>query len=762
MRAVSRLSLLKRLSDALDDNDTIFSVIKGSAINNDGSAKIGYTAPSVDKQAEVILEALEISGVNSEEIRFVEAHGTATPLGDPIEIEALQRAFRQMTDRKNYCAIGSVKTNIGHTDTAAGAAGLIKTVLSLYHRKLPESLHFETPNPKIDFAESPFYVNTKLLDLGGADQIIKAGVSSFGLGGTNAHIILAEPPRVKNVESKKRWHLIPVSTQTPASLENLTAKHSKFFSEQPPENLADMAFSLQNGRNTFRYRRFTIAENTEQAAEFLTDLSPQKVFTALQDATNQPVAFLFPGLGSQYPRMGRGLLQSNKFFKEEYTNIVNIFRDLKGENFNDQLEKPHLPEAELKELMMQPEFSLPSIFCIEYALAKTLENYGIFPQIMLGHSFGEYTAACLAGVFSPEKMAKLVLFRAELLKKVEKGAMLSVAAGESEISEYLRDEISVAVINGVNLTTLAGSIEAIDELRIRLSEDGIESKKLFVATAMHSALVEPIMQPLEDFVAALSPEEPKIPYISCITGKMIEASEATNPAYWSNHLRKTVRFADALTTLYGNQEIIPLEVGPGTTLNILARQHPGRASGQIPLSIMKHPASEADDEYVFLQTLGRLWLSGAAVKMENFYDGEKRRRVSLPTYPFDEGKYWVHPVMRPGKSAVETGAESESQPAEDGTKYNRPEVSTDYSPPANEVEQLIAGIWQDLLGIDEIGRNDNFFELGGHSLIAPQFAVKLSEFLEIQIPVETIFQKPTVSEMAEYIENLVMADVDDI
>ncbi len=755
--------LLKRLSDALVDNDTVYAVIKGSAINNDGSAKIGYSAPSVEKQAEVILEALEISGVGAEEICFVEAHGTGTPLGDPIEVEALKRAYRQTTSKNSFCALGSVKTNIGHTDTAAGVAGLIKAALALYHRQLPPSLHFETPNPKINFAESPFYVNTRLLGLTDRDGVLKAGVSSFGLGGTNAHLILAEPPRVESVESRKKWHLLPLSTQNPQSLEKLTAKYRTFLTENPTEKLADVAFTLQNGRTAFRCRRFTIAENTAQTAELFTELNPQKVFTAMQDATRQPVAFLFPGLGSQYPRMAHGLRQSNKFFKREYEAVEEIFRDLKGESFSRRLENPSLSEEELKDLMMEPEISLPAIFSLEYALAKTLEKYGIFPQIMLGHSFGEYAAACLAGVFSLEKAARLVLYRAELLEKVKGGAMLSVAAGEAAVSPYLDEAVSVALINGKNLTTLAGSVEAVDRLQTRLAENGIESKKIFVRTAMHSPQVDPIMQPLEDFVAALAPEPPKIPYISCITGKIIEAATATDPAYWSAHLRKTVKFDDALATLYANQEIIPLEVGPGTTLNTLARQHPKRASGQIPLSIMKHPAAGADDEYVFLQTLGRLWLSGAAVNTENLYDSEKRRRVPLPTYPFDEGKYWVNPTMRPvpiiGSDRAASG-EAENQSVDESSKYERPDVSSEYLPPADEVEQLVADIWQELLGIERVGRNDNFFELGGHSLVAPQFAVKLGELLEIEIPVEVIFQKPTVSEMAEYIENLVMSDVE--
>jgi phthiocerol/phenolphthiocerol synthesis type-I polyketide synthase E len=762
--------LLKRLSDALAGNDTIYAVIKGSAINNDGSAKIGYTAPSVEKQSEVILEALEIAGVQPDELRFVEAHGTGTPLGDPIEIEALKRAFRQTTDKKNYCAIGSVKTNIGHTDTAAGAAGLIKAALALYHRKLPASLHFETPNPKINFPESPFFVNTEPLDLAGDSEIIKAGVSSFGLGGTNAHVVMSEPPRVVPAGSAKKWHLLPISTPTTQSLDKLTAKYRTFFAEKPESNLADVAFTLQNGRHSFRCRRFTVAENASEAAVLFSDLNPQKVLTATQEATNQPVAFLFPGLGSQYPRMAQDLLRTNRHFKTEYEAVSELFRALKGEDFFARLENPALSEAELNELMMQPEISLPAIFCLEYALAKTLEHYGIFPQVMLGHSFGEYAAACLSGVFSLEKAARLVLYRAELLEQVKGGAMLSVAAGEAEIIPLLNEEVSVAVVNGKNLTTLAGSTDGIDDTRKRLAEKGFESKKIFVATAMHSPLIEPIMRPLEDFVAALSPEEPKIPYISCITGKPIEAAEAKDPVYWSAHLRKTVRFDDALETLFSNQEIIPLEVGPGTTLNTLARRHPKRAGGQIPLSIMRHPATIADDEYVFLQTLGRLWLSGAGLKMENLYEGEERRRAPLPTYPFDEGKYWVNPVLRPSSAAFDgvpetnnsppSDADSDNQFADAATGYERPELSTEYEPPADEVEQLIADIWKELLGIEQIGRNDNFFELGGHSLVAPQFAVRISEILEIQIPVETIFQKPTVSEMAEYLENFATVGVE--
>jgi len=746
--------LLKRLSDALEDKDTIYAVIKGSAINNDGSAKIGYTAPSVDKQAEVILEAIGISGVEAEEISFVEAHGTATPLGDPIEIEALKRAFRNSTDKKTYCAIGSVKTNIGHTDTAAGVSGLIKAALSLYHRKLPKSLHYETPNPKIDFSESPFFVNTELLNLSGKKEIIKAGVSSFGLGGTNAHLVLSEPPRIDKTPSRKSWHLIPFSAQSSESLNGLNEKYLKFLAENGETDLGDVAYTLQNGRQTFRYRRFMLARNTPHLAEILQELSPQNVFTSAQEAGNQPVAFLFPGLGSQYPRMGKELLQKNEFFKKEYNEIVNIFKDLKSDDFESKLAEPNLSESELKELMMQPEISLPSIFCIEYALAKTLENYGIFPQMMLGHSFGEYAAACLAGVFSTENAAKLVLYRAELLEQVKGGAMLSVGISEADVKPFLNDEISIAAINGKKLLTLSGAMKAIDAFQDLLSENGIESKKILVATAMHSPLIEPIMRPLEEFVASLAPQKPKIPYISCITGKIIEDSEATDPAYWAKHLRNTVRFSEALSTLYKNTEIIPLEVGPGTTLNTLARQHPERSSKQIPISMMKHPSAETDDEFVFLQALGRLWLAGASVKMNKLYEGEERYRIALPTYCFDEQKYWVYPAINQVRNNEQRANEEETG------KYERPEISAEYDPPANELEQLIAEIWSELLGIEKIGKNDNFFELGGHSLIAPQFASKISEFLEMEIPLEAIFQKPTVSEMAQYIENLVAEEVE--
>ncbi|MCD9188127.1 MAG: acyltransferase domain-containing protein [Pyrinomonadaceae bacterium] len=745
--------LLKRLSDALDDRDTIYAVIKGSAINNDGSAKIGYTAPSVDKQAEVILEAIEIAGVETGEISFVEAHGTATPLGDPIEIEALKRAFRKSTDKKNYCAIGSVKTNIGHTDTAAGTSGLIKTALSLYHRKLPQSLHFETPNQKIDFSESPFFVNTGLLDLSEKKEIIKAGVSSFGLGGTNAHLVLSEPPEIDRTPTAKKWHLLPFSAQSAESLNGLNEKYLSFLAANDETDPGDMAFTLQNGRQTFRYRRFTIARNTAHLAEILKESNPQNVFTTVQEAGNQPVAFLFPGLGSQYPRMGKELLQTNEFFRKEYKEIVGIFKDLKSDDFESELARADLSESELKELMMQPKISLPAIFCIEYALAKTLENYGIYPQMMLGHSFGEYAAACLGGVFSPENAAKLVLYRAELLEKVKGGAMLSVGISEEDVKTFLNGEISIAAINGKKMLTLSGSASAIEDLQDTLSQNGIEGRKIAVATAMHSPLIEPIMRPLEEFVASLSPQKPKIPYISCITGQIIADAEATDPAYWSKHLRNTVRFSEALSTLYKNTEIIPLEVGPGTTLTTLTRQHPERAGTQVPISIMKHPSAETDDEFVFLQTLGRLWLSGASVKMDKLYEGDDRRRVALPTYCFDEQKYWVYP----GNQV--RGNEQNANEDETG-KYERPEISAEYDPPANEVEQLIADIWSELLGIEKIGRNDNFFELGGHSLIAPQFAAKIGEFLEMEIPLETIFQKPTVSEMAAFIEILVSEEVE--
>lgn len=633
--------LLKRLNDALIEGDKIYSVIKGSAINNDGSLKIGYTAPSQEKQAEVIMEALEISGTSPDQISFVEAHGTGTKLGDPIEINALTKAYRQFTNERNYCAIGSVKTNIGHTDTVAGIAGLIKTSLSLYYKKLPQSLHYDSPNPEIDFTESPFFVNTKLLDLSKSETQLKAGVSSFGLGGTNVHAILAEPPRIESEDSIRKWHLLPLSAQQIKTLNSMTKVVGEKLAAAEDINIADVTNTLQNGRKIFRCKRFTICKDTKHASKLLIDLNPQEVFSAIQDSTNRSVAFLFPGMGFQYPRMGIGLLKTDETFRETFSTVKEIFFELSGENFFNVIDDETLDESTATEKMQEPAYIMATIFAFEYALAKTLEKFDIFPQAMLGHSFGEYTAACLAEVFSLEDIIKLIIYRAKLLNATLPGAMLSVTGGEEEVIPLLNENVSLAVVNTEQLLTLSGTVEAIDEIHKKLVEADIQSKKILVKNALHSHLMEPIMQPFEDYVAKLKPKFPQKRYISCITGDWIKDSEVTSPVYWSGHLRNTVRFKDSLNTFFKDQEIVPLEVGPGRGLEMFARQNPNRANGQIPISLTRHPKENKDDDYIFLQAIGRLWMAGVNVKWNQMYEGENRHRISLPTYPFEEKRYWI-------------------------------------------------------------------------------------------------------------------------
>ncbi len=639
--------LLKRLADALADGDHVHAVIRGTAVNNDGSAKVGYTAPSIEGQTEVIAEALAMAGVEADDICYVEAHGTATPLGDPIEMAALNRAFRLSTQRKHYCAVGSVKGNIGHADTAAGVAGLIKAALVLKRGQIPPSLHFERPNPAIDFSDSPFFVNTALRELPGAsgDAPRAAGVSSFGLGGTNAHAVLVEPPPVgARAASKRRRHLLLLSAKTATALESATARLAGHIRRHPEQPLADIAHTLLVGRRGFGHRRALVCRDREDACRALEGLDPKRVFTGFQETDDRPVVFMFPGGGTQYVNMGRELYETERVFREEVDRCAALLAPVIGHDIRHALYPAAAEQrGETDNSLVAPETALPILFTVEYALARLLMSYGLRPGAMIGHSLGEYVAACLSGVFSLEDALACVAYRARLIGEQPAGAMLAVQMSEDEARRFVNDDISVAAVNGQTLCVLSGATARIAALERALQDDGVEFNRLHITMAAHSHLMEAAMKPLEEFVGGLKLSPPSIPFISNVTGTWMTAEDAADPAYWAKHLRQTVRFADGVGELLKQTDAIPVEVGPGRTLSTLVRQRADRAAWQVVVSTLRHPQEETSDVEFFLNTLGRLWLAGVRLNREHFYEGEQRRRVTLPTYPFERRRYWVEP-----------------------------------------------------------------------------------------------------------------------
>jgi amino acid adenylation domain-containing protein len=738
--------VLKKLEQAIADGDHIHAVIKGSAINNDGALKMGYTAPSIEGQAAVISEAQAIANIEAETISYIEAHGTGTELGDPIEIAALTRAFRASTEKKGFCAIGSLKTNIGHTDAAAGVAGLIKTVLALKHRLLPPSLHFEQPNPQIDFANSPFYVNRELSEWKGNGIPRRAGVSSFGIGGTNAHVILEEAPEIEPSESSRPWQLLVLSAKTPSALETTTANLANYLVQQPDSNLADVAYTLHCGRQRFKYRRMLVCQDTQEAAKALRTPDPENVFTAFQAMEKRPVVFMFSGQGAQYVKMAYELYQTEPLFREEV------------DKCSDYL-KPHL-ELDLREVLYPSEENMTkatqqinqtaltqtALFVIEYALAKLWMSYGIHPEAMVGHSIGEYVAACLADVFSLEDALSLVAARGQLMQSISEGAMLAVLLPESEVQPLLHQGLSLAAINGPNRCVVSGFSEAVESLQNQLTQQGIECRHLHTSHAFHSEMMAPILPDFTDRVKQVTLNKPQIPYVSNVTGTWITAAEATDPNYWATHLRQTVRFSEGLQRVLEDSTRILLEVGPGRTLTTLAKQHPNKVAEHSVLSSLRHPQDNQSDVAFLLNTLGQLWLVGGSVDWSRFYANECRQRLPLPTYPFERQRYWIEPPSHHQLS------QATSQPVGAPVLHSRAELLETYVAPRNQLEQTIADIWSQALGIEQLSIHDNFFDLGGDSLLVVQIIPQLRDTLQFELLLHHIIEAPTVNKLATLVK----------
>ena len=758
--------VLKRLSEALADGDPIHAVIRGSAYNNDGSQKVGYTAPSVDGQAEAIALAQAVAGVEPESITYVEAHGSGTPLGDPIEVAALTRAFRAGTERKQFCAIGSVKTNVGHLEAAAGVAGLIKTVLALEHRTLPPSLHFETPNPQIDFANSPFFVNAAAREWEADGAPRRAGVSSFGMGGTNVHMILEEAPPPRPGGPSRPWQLLPLSAKTPIALDASVARLADHLRAHPEQDLADVAYTLQAGRRTFDHRLALICRDREDALAALATRDPERVLASHQENAESPVTFLFSGLGEHYPGMAQGLYETEPAFRAELDRCCEILlphvgldlrRLLFPNDFRPNVETPRGASPDLRAMLNRGEqrqqgeldrtlYAQPAVFAVEYALAKLLLEWGIRPQSLAGYSLGEYVAACVAGVLSLPDALSLVARRARLIDGLPAGAMLAVPLAEEDARRLCDDRLSIAAVNGPCVTVLSGSEDAIAEVEHRLAERSTPARRLPTTHAFHSRMMEPIRDEFERMVREMTLNPPEIPYLSNVTGTWITAAEATDPGYWARHMMQTVRFGDALAELAKEPERVLVEVGPGQGLTAMARQ---AGCPLVSVATVRSAWDRQPDSAYLLGSLARLWLAGLRIDWEGFHAHERRRRVRLPTYPFERRRYFID---RPGAVPRPAAAEQSTTPSALPRHARPASLRNAYAPPASELEERLAGIWETVLGIEGIGRHDSFFELGGHSLNAPQLTIELRKQLAIEFPMRELFESPTIAKMAAAIE----------
>ena len=635
--------VLKRLEDALAERDHIYAVIRGSAINNDGSLKVGYTAPSVEGQAEVVAMAQAMAEVNPETITYIETHGTGTSLGDPIEIAALTKVFRAATGKKGFCAIGSVKSNVGHLDTAAGIASLIKTTLALQHKLIPPSLHYERPNPNVRFDDTPFYVNNKLSEWPGGDGPRRAGVSAFGIGGTNAHVVLEEAPLIETSEPGRPWYLLPLSARSSTALEQTTNNLREHLRANPDLNLADVAYTLQAGRRAFSHRRVLVCSDIEDAVNTLETQNPQRLFTQGGVSQVPDPVFMFTGQGSQYVRMAQELYRVEPVFREQVKDCAELLEPYLKFDLRQVLYPDEDDLAAAVEQLGQTQVAQPALFVVEYALARLWMSWGIVPKAMIGHSIGEYVAACLAGVFTLEEALRLVAMRGRLMQQMPAGAMLAVMLPEEEVRPLLNHDLSLAAVNGPALCVVSGTLEAADTLQDQLAAAGAAYRRLHTSHAFHSAMMEPILASFRAEVGRASLKPPEIPFVSNVSGTWISTTEVTDPEYWARHLRQTVRFSEGLSTLFTEPDRVFLEIGPGHTLSSIAGQHPGKAAAQGIFVSLRHPQEIQSDVAHILKTLGQLWAVGVKVDWAGFYGDERRQRCPLPAYPFERQRYWIDP-----------------------------------------------------------------------------------------------------------------------
>jgi acyl transferase domain-containing protein len=634
--------VLRRLSDALKDGDTIHAVIKGTAINNDGSQKVGYLAPSVDRQAEAIAEAIAIAGVETDSISYIETHGTGTPVGDPIEITAMTEAFRRDTDANGFCAIGSVKTNIGHCDTAAGVASVIKVTQALKNKQLPPSLNYSAANPTIEFEKTPFFVNDKLRPWE-SNGPRRAGVNSLGVGGTNAHVIMQEAPvGPASGPSARAAQLLVLSAKTKAALDRGAANLAAHLRANPDTSLADAAYTLQIGRTAFKHRRVVAGANADEIIQSLEAIDAKRVVAGEAGDADPSLAFMFSGGGAQYASMGAELYRHEPVFREEADRCFAILSKILDFDPKTLLYPTGDVEAAGRELE-RPSRALPALFLTQYALAKLLMSWGLKPDSLIGHSMGEYTAAHLADVFSLEDALALVSLRGKLFETIPEGGMLSVSMSATDLTPLLPAELSIAAINAPELCVASGPTHAIVALQEKLEEMDVQCQRVRISIAAHSSMLEPILEEFGNFFRRIKLNPPQMPFASNVTGNWITPGEATDPQYWVRHLRHTVRFADGLAKLLEQTNRVLIEVGPGRILTTLSRFNAAFSPGHTAVQTMRHPDEERSDVAYLLESLGRVWIAGKRIDWSTLAQGEQRRRIPLPTYSFEKQRCWIEP-----------------------------------------------------------------------------------------------------------------------
>ncbi|MBQ0923006.1 type I polyketide synthase [Saccharopolyspora endophytica] len=714
--------VLKRLEDALEDGDRIRAVIRGTAINNDGRRKVGFTAPSTAGQTEVILAAQAQADVGADTIGLVESHGTATRIGDPIEVSALTDAFRESTAETGFCALGSVKTNIGHLGAAAGIAGLIKAVLALEHREIPPNLHFDEPNPLIDFASGPFRVPTALEPWPAAEHPRRAAVSAFGIGGTNAHVILEEaPPQpdVPRAAEEGRRQVLPLSARTAGAARGQAEALARHLENHPDLRLDDVAHSLRVDRPAWPHRLAISASNAEEAVAALRATGPAGPAVGEEPPR---VAFLLPGGGTQYVGMGAELYRDDDVYRDAIDRCAAILRPVTGEDIRTALfehAEPGSPEA------------LLALVVTEYALATTLIEAGVVPDALIGHSLGEYTAACLAGTLDLAEMLPVVAERMRLIVS-SGGATVGVAASAEVVRPLLDDRLSLAAINGPDACAVAGQVDAVARLEDELTRRELPFRRLRVAGAAHSHVLDPVVDTFAGHLRTLTLRPPRIPYVTNVTGTWA-GDEVTDVQHWIDHFRRTVRFADGIAALCDGDQPVLVEIGPGDSLTKLAQ---ARFPDARAVTTMRHAKAERPDGPVLSDALGRLWSAGVESALPEVAGDP--RRVRLPGYAFERHRHWID---APG---ARTDSPQRAEPAEPELTP-RPHLTTPHRAPSTDRERAVAEVWQEALGIGGIGLDDNLFDLGGDSMRAVLLAGRLRQAGLLDVPAAALLAAPTIA-----------------
>ncbi len=736
--------VLKRLDEAVAAGDKVYAVIRGVGVNNDGADKVSFSAPSVDGQAEAVAMAHAYADFDPETISYIETHGTGTVLGDPIEVAALTQAFRLQTTANQFCAIGSIKANIGHLADAAGVVGLIKTVLALSHQQLPPSINFETPNPKLDLEHSPFYVNTKLIAWPQGKSPRRAGVSSFGVGGTNVHILLEEAPPDRVSGKSRSQQLLLISAKTSTALATATSNLQVHLESNPDINLADVAHTLRHGRKDFNYRSCVVCSDPADAIQALGD--DRRTISRQVAVRNPGVVFMFPGQGSQYVNMGLSFYQDEPVFRDIIDRCADILQPLLGLDIRSIL-YPTTTDAEAAAITLgQTCFTQPALFVVEYALAQLWQSWGVIPQATIGHSIGEYVSACLAGVFSLEDALLLVANRGRMMWELPRGSMLSVRLSAAELAPQLSGELAIAAINSPTLCVVSGSSEEIELLRSRLETREIACRLLHTSHAFHSSMMDPIVATFGDVVSQVKLSPPQIPFVSTVTGDWITDKQAINPIYWATHLRMTVQFAPGIQTIWQQPRVL-LEVGPRTTTATLARQQATDAQ-QVAISSL---SDAPDNEWKsILQATGQLWSAGVSIDWDKFEGDEIRNRIPLPTYPFERQRFWIDPLPHHNSNTSEAPIGS-PQPQASLSMLTTPAASVS---PNQSLIILLKEIFAATSGLEmtNVAASTTFLEMGLDSLSLTQVGIALKKKFQVKVTLRQLLELyPTFDTLADFL-----------